>query len=92
MLSEWKERTERGGHALDKDEHNNVKVEICLDQEVAKNKEGVKHILNVHGPGGRAEEGEMEAGCSEAGMRRQRCGGEGGPGDMAGLRRHAVYV
>ncbi len=43
MLSEWKKRTERGGHALDKDEHDNV--EICPDQEVAENKEGVKHIL-----------------------------------------------
>src|SRR6266481_755187 len=86
VLSERKERTERGGHALDKDEHDNVKVEICPDQE---NKEGVKHIPNAHGPGGRAEEGEMEAGCSEAGTRRRRRGGEGGPRDTAGLRRHA---
>src|SRR6266481_3992385 len=34
VLSEQKKRTERGGHALDKDEHDNVKVEICPDQEV----------------------------------------------------------
>ncbi len=87
VLSERKERTERGGHALDKDEHHDV--EICPDQEVAENKEGVKDIPNAHGPGGRAEEGEMEAGCSEAGTRRRRRGGEGGPGDTAGLRRHA---
>ncbi len=86
VLSERKERTERGGHTLDKDEHDDVKVEICPDQEVAENKEGVKHIPNAHGPGGRAEEGEMEAGWSEAGTRRRRRGGEGGPRDTAGLR------